>query len=245
MHLPRTLAAAFLLGVCSSQALTGQEHPHRPPHVLTAFGSATIFKPADELRIQIGVATQGKTARQALEDNRLRIKGVIDVLEKTGLAKTDYRTGQFSIRPLYSERPKNALPDWAPQIVGYEVVNSLEVKTDKLAQGGEIIDQTTLAGANTIHSISFGLRDPDKNQSEAIRAAAANALQNAAVLAAAGGLELGAIRSIAILDAASASPMPRNVLFAKSFAEATPLEPGSVEIRSQVKVIYEIKNTLK
>ncbi len=212
---------------------------------MTIRGEATLDKPADQLRIRIGVVTEDANAQEALERNSQRMTDVIEALKKSGLTDKDYKTAQFSIQPRYSPRPRNADQNWRPKIVGYQVTNTLYVKTSKLESAGELIQAANEAGANTIDSISFALANPRAYRSEAIAAATANARNDAQTLAEAADLRLVRIVSIT-LDGAHAPP-PIQVRrgmemagLAAADAMAPPIAGGDVTVRANVAIVYEI-----
>lgn len=208
------------------------------PQLLSVRGQAILSKPADELHINIGVVTQAKLAKVALEENSKQMNKLIANLKKGGLKEGEYKTGQFSINPVYSRRPNNASMDWAPEIVGFEVRNSLAVVTDKIDQAGNLIDAAAQAGANAIDSIQFRISNPQEHRDALIRAATKNALDDAKTLGDAAGVKLVRIHSISVDDAQA---FPRQPFLMKSMAaESAPIVAGDVEMSASVTVIYQI-----
>lgn len=206
---------------------------------LAVRGSASLPKPADELRINIGVLSQGKTAKLALEENSSKMNQLIGALKKAGLTESEYQTGRFSIRPLYNQRPKGVDNSWTPKVVGFEVDNSLSIKTDKIDQAGSIIDHATQAGANAINSIHFQLKNPQVYRAEAIQAATKNAINDANSLSAAAGVKLKNIRSLSI-DNAQALPTQQPYMMKSMMADSAPIIAGDIAISVSVTLIYEI-----
>ena len=211
--------------------------------VLTVRGAAQLEKPADELRIRVGVVTESDEAPTAMRENSRQMNDVIDALKKTGLTDKEYQTSRFQIQPVYTRRPRQADPAWKPKIIGYRVSNSLNVKTKKLKLAGELIQAANEAGANSIDSISFGLSDPRTHRAEAIRAATTNALADARTLAEAVSLRLVRVLSITLDQAAAPRPIPMQRMSAgMAMAEAAPppIQPGDVTVHASVTVQYEI-----
>lgn len=210
---------------------------------LTVRGDAELQKPADQLRIRISVVTEGFEAQATLEENSRRTDDVVDALRMHGLRKGEYQTGRFSISPRYSARPRNAGPDWHRQIIGYEVTNSLAIKTAKLDLAGKLIQSANEAGANSIDSIVFDLADPRAHRNEAISAATAHAISDAGVLAESASLRLVRIISIDLDDARRSPPVPtmaRAEMMAVAAAPAPPIVPGEITVRAGVTIVYEI-----
>lgn len=210
---------------------------------LTVRGEAQLDRPADQLRIQIGVVTEASEAPVALDTNSRRMNDVVKAVRRVGLDEQEYETGRFSLSPVYSRRERSSGPDWRPQIVAYRVTNTLLVKTMKLELAGELIQAANEAGANTIDSIGFDLSDPRKHRAEAIAQATKNALADARVLAGAADLELVRILSVQ-LDAPPWQPVPlqmgRGVAVAAEAVPTTPVVPGDVTVRAAVTIVWEV-----
>jgi uncharacterized protein YggE len=116
---------------------------------------------------------------------------------------------------------------------GYTVTNVVEVKTSDLAQVGNVIDTAIRAGANRVNSLTFGLKDDRQARNDALRIAAQNARAKAEVLAAGANVRLGGVLSVQ--EGYAVTPIAygdaRTTLGA---AAATPVEPGSVDVRATV-----------
>lgn len=235
-----TLLSPLLAVVVPSRA-QDEAQPEIPK--LAVRGEAELEKPADQLRISIGVVTEGRDATEVLDENAQRMSEVVKAVQRVGLEDGEYETGRFRVMPKYSRRPRQPDENWTPQITGYQVTNTIDVKTKKLDLAAEIIEAANKAGANSIDSIAFDLADRRQYRAEAIAEATRNAIADANVLAEAASLRLVRIMSIS-LDSAQPqppSPMSKRVMMAGAVAEAvTPIEPGDVTIRASVNIVYEI-----
>lgn len=209
---------------------------------LTLSSSAKIQKPADELQLKIGVITRAVTAENALEENSLKMRNVIDNLEMAGFNKDDYETSQFSINPTYTPYPKNPPANWRQTINGYEVTNSILIHTDKLYMAGKIIDLSNKAGANSITDVRFGLHNARDYWTEALEAAGANGVKDAKAIAKATNVELVRILSISLNNTQIRASQVNLDCFAKAGASeiTPPVEPGEVSIEANITIVYEI-----
>lgn len=208
---------------------------------LTLSASASIWKPADELQMKIGVATLGDTAEDALGENSRKMNDVIANLFLAGLTQGDYETSHFSINPVYTPYPQNPPLNWRPSIIGYEVTNSVLIHTPQLDIAGKIIDLANRAGANSITDIRFGLHSSREYWSEALSAAGANAVKDARAIAAATGVQLVRVLSITLNHTQIYSPHLNLSCLAKADAgNIPPIEPGEVSIEANVTLVYEI-----
>ncbi|PJD94701.1 MAG: hypothetical protein CK425_10680 [Parachlamydia sp.] len=213
----------------------GKEPENKTPKLLVR-GEARLLKPAEKILIHVGVVTQNIKPEVALAENNGKTQKVIMALQELGLNPENYKTGQFAVRPRYSDQA----------IVGYEAVNSLAINTDRLDLAGEIISAVNKAGVNTIDSIQFTLKDPREYRAAAIQTAAANAMADALTLAQATGVKLVRVLELSIGDASERVPSPRwNALAMKSFSadSATPIESGDVEVFADVSIAYEISSS--
>ncbi len=216
---------------------------HEDVAKLTVRGDAQLHKPADQLRLQVGVVTEATQAGEALQENSRRMVDVVEALEEVGLTKGEYETGQFHLQPQYSRRPRQAGPEWRPQIIGYQVTNTLSIKTKRLDLAGELIEAANQAGANSIGAIGFDLADPRTHRAEAIAAASANALADAHSLAEAASVQLVRIITITLDEAVHWQPtrtMAAREGLAAMAPPAPPIVPGKITVRAGVTVVYEI-----
>ena len=139
----RLVATALLL--CTVPAMAVADEGDEPPR-LTVHGEAALEVPADQLRMEIGVVTDGPTAQAALDRNTAEMQRVVAALAAAGLSQSEYQTGQFQIQPQRAPRPRNPGPDWQPHIAGYTVTNRLSVKTTQIDRAGKLIGVASGAG---------------------------------------------------------------------------------------------------
>ena len=210
---------------------------------LTVRGEAELERPADQIRLEIGVVNEGAEASQVLRENSAAMNSVVTALRGAGLEKDEYETGMFRIRPQYSRRPRQPEAEWQPQIIGYQVSNSVIVRTKRIEMAGEIIAAANKAGANTVEVQGFELSDPRAHRSEAIRTATSNAIADARTLAEAAGLRLVRILSITLDGPPVVSRPGGFAMEARAMADAgaaPPISPGNVTVRASITVVYEI-----
>ncbi len=235
----------LLIGLGATLVCLGAGHPDgtgQQAPSLTVRGSAELHKPADRLRLRIGVVTEAAQAPEALGQNSRRMDAVVRAVKKAGIAEGEYETGRFSLQPIYARRPRQAAPDWRPQIIAYQATNTLAIKTKKLKLAGELIQAANEAGANSIDSIGFDLADPRAHRAEAISRATAHALADARILADAANIKLVRIISI-VLDGARPLPIATAARRGMAMAEAAvspPIVAGEVTVHASVTVVYEI-----
>jgi hypothetical protein len=188
-----------------------------------------------------GVATTGKTAKEALDANSAAMNRVIRSLRASGIAERDIQTSNLSINPVYSNRtrPMNELEEQAPPIIGYQVSNQVIVKQRNLREFGKVIDTLVTAGANQVNGPSFQVEDVDSALDGARREAIAEARKRAALYASAAGLRVSRIVSISESGGYSPRPMMARAV-AMDMAESAPVAEGEVEMQVNVSVVFEL-----
>jgi uncharacterized protein YggE len=223
----------FYMLIIFSQGLSAGE-----VNKLSVNGTATVYKPADNLNIIIGVETYGQGVKQAIEENKVKMNAVIAALLKAGLPEKEIQTKNFTILPQLTPAPKNLPEDWQPSIAGYQVKNLLDIRTKKLDLIGNLMDAAAAVGVNLVESISFSLLDEEAAKVEAIGKALHQAESYAQAAAESAGIQLENIIELS-LNSPYASPQ---VFRANRLAQemATPISPREVEVTASVSVSYGI-----
>ena len=208
-----------------------------PPSV-TANGEAVITVEPDQAEIDIGVVTQAKNALEAARENAEKLARVVAELKKTGAKGDEIKTASYSLTPNY-RYPQGG----KPEIVGYTATNVLRIRTGVLANVGKLIDGAMQAGANTIHRLIFNLKDEQAAQLQALRLASSKAKAKAEAMAEALGLRVVTVLSVVEADRGVRPVMvaqPRAAQMEALSAAPTPVEAGTVEVRSSVTVTAEL-----
>jgi uncharacterized protein YggE len=141
----------------------------------------------------------------------------------------------------YSLAPNYRYPQGGkPEIVGYTASNTLRIKTSNLNLVGRLIDSAMQAGANNVQRLVFTLKDELSAQLEALKTASAKAKAKAEATAASLGLKI--VRIVAVNEGERVvQPVFRQMAARAEAASApTPIEPGTVEIRSTVSITVEV-----
>lgn len=152
----------------SNNQAYGQQSPTLYPsreRTISVTGTATTSVSPDLVSIQFGVDTQAKTAKDASSANAQMMNAVISAVQNRGITKDEISTANFGISPIYNQTKPDQFTGVSNQILGgYQVSNTLLVKTAKLSLAGDIIDAAVQAGANRVDSVSFSL-SPNQQQS--------------------------------------------------------------------------------
>jgi hypothetical protein len=228
------LAGVLLLLAPSASAQQERERQRSP--VITVTGEALVSAEPDQAQLDIGVVTQARTAPEASNENAERLTRVLSEIKKL-LGKADeVKTSGYTLTPTY-RYPQGG----KPEIVGYSASNTIRIKTTNLDLVGRLIDSAMQAGANNINRLVFTLKDEQAAQLEALRAASAKAKAKAEAIAESLGLKIVKIAAVTEGERAI-QPIFRQPMLARAEAAPaqTPVEPGTVEIRSSVSMTVEV-----
>lgn len=203
-------------------------------------GDAMVRARPDTANITVAVVTQAQTALAAQQENARRSDAVVRAVKAAAGADAEVETSGYSLQPQYTYRQNEQ-----PLIQSYQARNGVNVTLGELARVGAIIDAATAAGANNVDSLSFTLRQDRPARDQSLAEATREALRKAQIMAQALG---GRVTRIIEVQEASDNPRPvpvyldsmttRNAGMAAKVQ--TPVEIGSLDIRSQVQLVAEI-----
>ena len=201
---------------------------------LTVTGMATVNAVPDQATLSLGVTTTGETAAAAMAANNDAASAVIARLIAAKVADRDMQTTGLSLNPNWV---MNA--DGTAQVIqGYIASSMLTVRIAALETAGSVLDAAVTDGANTLNGLTFGLANPRPIEDDARKAAVADALARAQVLAQAAGESLGPILSITE-GGGGQQPMP--MLFKAATDSAVPLAAGEVGVSAEVTIVWQLK----
>jgi hypothetical protein len=218
------------------------------PRQLSVSGEGKIAVRPDTAVFTAGVLTQAKKVGEAQADNSRRSNAVLVFLKKQGIEEMDIKTIGYFVQPQYGESPVclsfPCPPRRPPEITGYEVRHTLEVKVRKLDQTDVLLEGVVTAGANEIGSISFRVDDDEAVRVEARKKAIEDAEKKAKKLARDLGVRLGRVAGFS--ESGAGFPLFAHALkggFGGDVVSAPALEiaPGEQEIRSTVTITYEFR----
>ena len=124
---------------------------------------------------------------------------------------------------------------------GYVARNTIEVRADDLAKLGELLDAVVNSGATMIHGLRFDVKERSQLESSALQTAVKNAMAKAQAVAGGAGRVIDRVVKIEEMSSAEPRPMMREFAMARGDAAQTPVAPGELEIRAQVRLTVAIK----
>lgn len=209
---------------------------------VTVTGEAQTKVAPDSAKITFSVVTQNQQAVTAQQENARKSEAVKTSIEGLAAnAKPEIKTNNYNLQPQQDYSGK------MPRIIGYEARNSVTVTINDLNAVGAIIDAATKAGANSVEGISFVVREDSPAQGDALGVATRQALAKAeSVARSLGGRVVRVVETQEgginlrpqTPDYYSSAAMNSNMT---STRYTTPVEAGSLDVRSQVVLIVEIE----
>ena len=230
----------------STQTQSSESTTARAPGTMSAtrvmvMGDAIVQAQPDTAIVTVGVVTQSQSALKAQQENANKSEAVLRALKAAAGTGAEVKTSGYSVQPQYNYRDN--LP---PLIRGYEARNAVTVTMGDLTKVGAVIDAASQAGANNVENLSFTLRQDRPARDQALTEATREAISKAQTMAQALGGRV--VRIVEVQEASAGRPpiIPleyaemRQGIAAKA-AQPTPIEIGSLNIRSQVQLIAEIE----
>jgi uncharacterized protein len=216
--------------------------------VIAMDGEAAVRARPDAVQLRVGVTAQAATPTDASGENTRRMNAVLDAL-KSGMGElaltrgeAELRTATVRLSPIYSQPRDGSQP---PRIEAYRATNAVIATIRNFTERdpgfvGLLIERATQAGADDIAGPHFVVEKDAKPLTEARVNAVDDARTKAETYAKALGVKLG---RVLIITETGGEHTAMNMM-TRSEGPATaapPVEPGTNEIKSRVRVVWEIR----
>lgn len=236
MH--RLTVAAAALAATLAAASPALSEDTRMPRLISLSGHGEMRMAPDMAFVTTGVLSQGVTAADALAANTAAMNALFAALTGAGIAEKDVQTSNFFVQPRY-----NFQDGKAPELIGYDVSNTVTVIVRKIGDLGPLLDKVVQAGSNQINGIGFEVSKPDAALDEARKLATADATRKAKIYAEAMGVGLGRVMSISEgVNDQPPMPMARSkVMMADAAAAPVPVAAGEQTLSVDVNITWEIQ----
>jgi uncharacterized protein YggE len=229
-----------LLTIAGATAVLAQTPaPPQPMETVTVSGTGRSSVTPDRFTFTLGVQTVAPTVDDAVSQNNKRVAAVLAALKAAGAQEKDLQTSNFSIWPQQDYREGQL-----PRILGYQVTNTITVRSSKVADAGKLLGVGIGAGVNTSSGINFEVADPARGRDSGLRAAFDDAKSKATLLAQAAGRNLG--RALSISEGVQSAPpqpypMQRAMAMEAKVSSDVPVEAGTEERTYTVTVTFELR----
>jgi len=235
-----SIRSIILIGSCVSLlAAAGCAKKADRTTKVTIAGEATARVEPDTAVIVVSVVTQSAQALTAQQENARKSDAVASAVKGAG-STAEIKTSDYTLQPQYDYRDNRL-----PKIIGYDARNSVIITTSDLKNVGAVIDAASRAGANSIDSVSFVLRQTSPARGQALADATQQAMNKANSIAQAlGGRVLRVVEenegSTVAAEPQAAYDTVLREANATTKMRATPITAGQLTIRSNVQLIVEI-----
>ncbi|HWZ30103.1 MAG TPA: SIMPL domain-containing protein [Bryobacteraceae bacterium] len=217
-----------LMMVLSGLGLCAQGTTVRPS--VRAAGQASVFMQPDQVKIDAGVVSPGTTAQDAAAQNANQVAAVVAALQKLLGTGADIKTINYYVTPVYKSGTNGA----PPTIVGYTASLTVEVTMGSVSMAGAVIDTAAAAGATSVGSLQFSLKDPEPARLQALRMAVVAAKNHADAMAGGLGHTTGAIQTIQESSTVNVPIAVGITGVAGGAGAATQITPGLIEVQGSV-----------
>jgi uncharacterized protein len=231
-----------ILIILASATIAFAQTPSIPipsPESVSVSGTGRSSVTPDRFTFTVGVQTVAPTVDDAVSQNNKRVASVIAALKAGGVKDADIQTSNFNIWPQQDYQEGRQLP----RILGYQVTNSITVRSTKIADAGRLLGIAIGAGVNNATGINFENSDPARGRDSGLRAAFGDAKAKASLLAQAAGRTLGRVLTIHEgVQQMPPQPYPVRAMAMESRAAAdVPVESGTQEQTYTVSVTFELR----
>src|SRR5215212_5867876 len=181
-HVPRLfpfgipLLAATALLIFAASCATEKKESLRTRLMVT--GESDSKASPDTAVVVLSVVTQNARALEAQQQNARKSDAVMQAVKQAAGANPEVKTSDYSLEP-----QRDYWSNGMPRIKGYEARNSVTVTTQALDNVGAILDAATQAGANSVDSVRFILREGKEARGQALGEAGKQAMSKAEAMA--------------------------------------------------------------
>jgi len=211
---------------------------------ISVSGTGTVSATPDQGQIGFTVREMDPLAANAVSRQAAIMDKVLAALTAEAIAEEAITTSGYSLNPVYNYTDCKDYYCPTPtsgEIIGYEVVQSIQVTVNDLPRVGSVLDKIVQAGVKQIDYIGFSFKDAtyESLRAQAYRRAVEDARGQAdAIVGATGGFIIG-IASISTNYWGPIYPMERADASGGTVPPSTPVVPsGSITVTANVNIVY-------
>ncbi|HWI20858.1 MAG TPA: SIMPL domain-containing protein [Vicinamibacterales bacterium] len=229
----KSVSLALLSLLLLPPVVRAQSAPE-PPQIVVS-GEGLVKGTPDQAWVSIGAESRSKTSKDAQQRNAQAMTAVQTRLAAFGIAKAAVKTTAIDLQLEFDYADGKQTPR------GYLARNTVEVRVDDLARLGDVLDAVVASGATMIHGLRFDVKGREQLVTEALQLAVRNAMSKAQALATGSSRTIDRVLKIEEVSAGEPIPIMRQYAMAAKADASTPVAPGELEIRAQVRLSAAIK----
>ena len=230
-----SLTVLLALPVAPAWAQTATSSSENP--VIVTTGEAEIKRAPDRAWVAIRAESRAKDPKDAQRQNVDAMSAVMAKLKGMALGEDAIRTLSYELQPEFD------YANGRQTLRGYVARNTIEVRLDDIAKVGDVLGAAVGSGATSVGGLRFDLKNRESAEREALRLAVADARGRADAAAQGAGVKIDRIVRIEEIREPEIRPMPQMRTMAQEVAAdaSVPITPGTIEIRSRVRLTAAIK----
>ncbi len=222
-------------------------------NTITVSGSGKVEAVPDTAKISFSIRESGKTSKEAQELVAKKWSAAKEKLLDLGIEEKDIKNTSFTTYPKYDwiqeKCATGSMYCGGKQVInGYEVTQSIDIKSKKIDDTGKLLEAIAAANINEVSGPTMIIDDEDGLKAEARGLAITDAKDKAKLLAKQLGVRLGDVMYFNDDSAAVSMPYAESGMMVKTMsarADMAPIVPdvpaGVNEILSNVSITYEIR----
>jgi uncharacterized protein YggE len=209
------------------------------PRLITVTGEAEVRVVPDEVVFDVTVQTTNKDLKLAKAQTDERLKKLIELTRRYGVAPQDVQTDYISVEPRYRGGSEGR------QFIGYAVRKDLVFKLGDVSKAEAMLSEVLESGITRINDIDFRTSELRKYRDQARALAIRAAQEKAVALAKEIGQKIGKAYSIeeVVPTNSPSSQNAFNVSTSTGDAEASSgtLAVGQITVSARVVVRFELE----
>lgn len=222
-----------------------------PANTISVEGMGEVFGIPDTATFTFSVVEEGSTTAIAQEKATKKMNEAIEYLKAEGVEEKDIKTIAYNVYPKYEFSrtvcTEFNCPPSRQILIGYEVNQSISVKTKDTELAGELLTGLGSIGVSNVSGVQFTVDDEESLEREARKLAIEDARKKAELLA--GDLDVRIVRIVNFYEQNGGMSM----YYAKEMSidgrggantaaqSAAPLPVGENKTVSHVTIVYEIR----
>ena len=205
-------------------------------NTITFTGEGKVYTKPDIAFVDLSVVTQGSQVKSVQEANTKKMNKVIEFLKSFGIEDKDIKTTNYNLYPQYNYENNRI-----PQIIGYQITQTLNIKIRNLDKVGDILQGGVDVGINQVNSLYFGVENDDQVKEQARTMAIADAKKKAEKLAKELEVRLGKVTNFSENIYGYPIPLYKGEYGVGGGGASPDIQTGENEVTVNVMITYEVK----
>jgi uncharacterized protein len=203
-------------------------------------GTATVTSPPDEAVVTLTVENDAPTATAAMDATSVQSNQLLAKLKGLGIEDSAIQTSSVTLYPVRTYDPTTG----KETLTGYRADNAVRVTLRDAPTVAKVLAAGVEAGVTLVSGPDWRLRDDSQAVNDALKLAVAHARTKAESLAAAGGVTIGDVLSMA--EGSVQVPVPIYGMASGASDSGKVAEPavssGTLDVTATVTITYAIKH---